>query len=113
MICSPHVPFIEACEQARLHYVVVAKPDSHQELWEWAEELEAMKESEHVQWSVGPACMRQRYEARIVRRRRAAAGADGEVRVNFVEAVGEQQNGQANLSQLMGNGLGSDCQECG
>ncbi len=87
-----HVPFIEACEQARLHYVVVAKPDSHQELWEWVEELEAMKEREHVQWSVGPACMRRRYEARIVRG--VPLRADGEVRVNFVEVWERDKTGK-------------------
>ncbi|MEJ7709027.1 MAG: hypothetical protein WKF84_04030 [Pyrinomonadaceae bacterium] len=39
-----HVPFVQACEQARLHYVLVAKPDSHQELFEWVEDLEKLSE---------------------------------------------------------------------
>ncbi|MEJ7712876.1 MAG: hypothetical protein WKF84_24295 [Pyrinomonadaceae bacterium] len=62
-----HVPFVQACEQARLHYVLVAKPDSHQELFEWVEDLEKLGASESVAWHVGPACARKFYQARIVR----------------------------------------------
>lgn len=62
-----HVPFVFLCEELRMKYVVVCKPTSHEETFEWAEELEQMGENERVQWSVGPACQRQHYEARIVR----------------------------------------------
>jgi hypothetical protein len=78
-----HVPFIEECMRQRLHYVLVAKPSSHKELWEWVAELEAMKACEHVPWSVGPACQRKSYEARIMRE--VPLRADGEVRVTLVE----------------------------
>ncbi len=78
-----HVPFIEQCQKQRLHYVLVAKPSSHKELFEWVEELDEMKECEHVEWSLGPACQRKSYEARIARE--VPLRADGEVRVTFVE----------------------------
>lgn len=62
-----HVPLVELCEALRMKYVLVCKPTSHEETFEWVEDLERMKESEWVRWSVGPACQRQNYEARIVR----------------------------------------------
>ena len=76
-----HVPFIEECAQQRLHYVLVAKPTSHKELWEWVEELAALGESERVEWRVGPACSRKFYEARIVRA--VPLRADAAVEANF------------------------------
>lgn len=62
-----HVPFVCLCEELRLKYVLVCKPSSHAETFEWVEELERMGESEWVRWSVGPAGQRQNYEARVVR----------------------------------------------
>ncbi len=87
-----HVPFIEACEQARLHYVIVAKPTSHKELWEWVAELAEMKASEDVAWEVGAACQRKSYRARIVRSVPVRAG--GDVRVTFVEVWERDKEGQ-------------------
>ncbi len=86
-----HVPFAEECQKARLHYVVVAKPDSHEELFEWVEDLEKLKESEHVEWSVGPLCSRKFYHARIVRE--VPLRADEQVIVNFVEVWEKDQAG--------------------
>lgn len=62
-----HVPFVELCEALRMKYVVVCKPTSHEERFEWVDELERMGESEWVRWVVGPACQRQSYAARVVR----------------------------------------------
>lgn len=78
-----HVPFVQECEKGRLHYVLVAKPASHQELCEWVAELAALGESEQVEWEVGPACARKFYQARFVRQ--VPLRADGEVEVTFVE----------------------------
>ncbi|MEJ7709144.1 MAG: hypothetical protein WKF84_30280 [Pyrinomonadaceae bacterium] len=86
-----HVPFVQACEQARLHYVLVAKPDSHQELFEWVEDLEKLGASESVAWHVGPACARKFYQARIVRE--VPLRADGAVSVTFVEVWERDQEG--------------------
>jgi hypothetical protein len=77
------VPFVQECEQARAHYVLVAKPESHQELFEWVEELERLKEVEYVEWAEGPACRRKNYRARIARE--VPLRADGAVWVNYVE----------------------------
>jgi hypothetical protein len=87
-----HVPFIEECARRRIHYVIVAKPSSHKELFEWVEELEAMKATEHVSWSVGPACQRKSYEARIARE--VPLRADGELRVTFVEVWERDKEGK-------------------
>lgn len=62
-----HVPFVELCEGLRMKYVLVCKPASHEERFEWVDELERMGVSEWVRWGVGPACHRQNYEARVVR----------------------------------------------
>lgn len=62
-----HVPFVGVCEALRMKYVLVCKPTSHEETFEWVDDLERMGESEWVRWDVGPACQRQSYEARVVR----------------------------------------------
>jgi hypothetical protein len=88
-----HVPFVKECEKARLHYVLVAKPDSHQELFQWAEELEELNAVEHLKWSVGAACKRRTYHARIVRE--APLRGDCEVRVTLVEVWEGDKEGRA------------------
>jgi len=87
-----HVPFVKQCERLRLHYVLVAKPDSHKELFEWVEELSSLKEIEQVVWSVGPACQRKSYQARIVRA--VPLRESGEAVVNFVEVWEQARDGQ-------------------
>lgn len=87
-----HVPFIEECVSARLHYVLVAKPTSHKELFAWVEELDELKECEQVKRSVGPACQRRSYQARIARE--VPLRADGEVRVTFVEVWERDKEGK-------------------
>ena len=87
-----HVPFVEECAKCRLHYVLVAKPDSHKELFEWVEELERLGESEHWQWSEGAACRRKFYHARVVRE--VPLRADGKVSVTFVEVWEQDKEGQ-------------------
>lgn len=54
-----HVPFVELLAATRMKWVLVCKPTSHAETFEWAEELERMGENEWVRWSVGAACQRQ------------------------------------------------------
>jgi hypothetical protein len=78
-----HVPFVEECQKRRFSYVLVAKPDSHKELFEWVEDLDKLEECEHVFWHVGPACSRKYYHARIARE--VPLRADGKVKVQFVE----------------------------
>lgn len=62
-----HEPMVELLESLRFHYLLVAKPESHNEMFEWVEELERMGESERGQWQQGPACKRRCFEYRIIR----------------------------------------------
>ena len=60
-------PLIEKCQENRLHYLLVAKEDSHPEMIEWVEEIDRLGGSERGQWQEGPACKRKTVEYRIVR----------------------------------------------
>ncbi len=60
-------PFIEKCLENRLHYVLVAKPQSHPEMLEWVRELKEIGGCERVERSEGVACQRKTYEYAIVR----------------------------------------------
>ena len=87
-----HVPFVLLCEELRLKYVVVCKPTSHEETFEWVAELERMGENERVQWSVGAACQRQHFEARIVRS--VPLRADDAVSATLVEVWQKNKAGE-------------------
>lgn len=50
-----HEPFVDERTELRMHYVLVAKPESHKELFEWVEGLERQGLSEHGSWEEGPA----------------------------------------------------------
>ena len=62
-----HEPFVQQLKQSRLRFVLVAKPDSHKELFAWVEMIEQAGGSEHGDWHQGPACRRRWFEYRIVR----------------------------------------------
>jgi hypothetical protein len=62
-----HEPFVELLASQRFHYVLVAKPESHKELFEWVEEIDRMGESERGQWQEGPACKRRCFDYRFIR----------------------------------------------
>lgn len=62
-----HEPFVQQLQQSRFPFVLVAKPDSHKELFEWVEMLERAGSSEHGHWQEGPACQRRFFQYRIVR----------------------------------------------
>ena len=87
-----HVPFVELCTATRMKWVLVCKPTSHEETFEWAEELERMGENEWVRWSVGPACQRQSYEARIIRH--VPLRADDAVYTTLVEVWQKNKAGE-------------------
>lgn len=61
-----HEPMVELLARERFHYVLVAKPESHKEMFEWVEEIEQMGESQRGQWQEGPACKRRSFEYRII-----------------------------------------------
>jgi hypothetical protein len=88
-----HVPFVKLCGECRMRYILVAKPSSHKELWEWVEDLEKLGETEWVEWSEGPLAKRRYFRGRIARD--VPLRADDAARVNFLEvwetnSVGKQ-----------------------
>ncbi len=87
-----HVPFVQALKQQRMHYIVVAKPSSHAELWEWVEDLERLKATEWVEWRVGPACQQKSYRARIARC--VPLRQDAAVEATFVEVWETKRKGE-------------------
>lgn len=78
-----HEPFVQLLDEKRLHFVLVAKPDSHQELFEWVEELERQGDCQKFQWQEGPFDKRRYFEARSMRC--VPLKSDGKIAVNFVE----------------------------
>lgn len=61
-----HEPFIAQLRDLRLHHVLVCKPTSHLELYEWVKDLERLEGCPQGQWHEGPACRRRFYTYRIV-----------------------------------------------
>lgn len=78
-----HEPMVELLASQRFHYVLVAKPESHKEMFEWVEEIDRIGESVRGQWQEGPACKRRYFEYRIIRE--VPLSASRRVRVNLVE----------------------------
>jgi hypothetical protein len=76
-------PSVKLLGEKRLHFVLVARPESHQELFDWVEELDRIGACERGQWQEGPACKRRFFEYRIARQVPLKAG--GEVEVKFSE----------------------------
>ena len=62
-----HEPFVQQLMQQRFHYVLVAKPESHQELFQWVEMIEQAGGGQRGSWQQGPACKRRDFEYRILR----------------------------------------------
>lgn len=87
-----HEPFVQQLKQSRFPFVVVAKPDSHQELFEWVEMLERAGGSEHDHWHEGPASKRRFFQYRIVRQVPLSAALT--TWVTFVEVWETNKTGQ-------------------
>src|SRR5262249_18017258 len=51
-----HEAFVELLANQRLHYLLVAKPKLHKELFAWVEEIDQIGESHCQQWQEGPVC---------------------------------------------------------
>lgn len=60
-----HEPFVAQLRDLRLHHVLVCKPTSHVELYEWVEEMERLDGCVKGQWHEGAACRRRFYTYRI------------------------------------------------
>lgn len=79
-----HEPFIKELRALRMGFVLVAKPTSHKELFEWVEELDRLGECVKGRWEEGAGCKRRTFEYRIAHC--VPLTESGEVRVNFIEA---------------------------
>ncbi len=62
-----HEPFVEQLTELRMPYVLVAKAESHKELFEWVAGFERQGLCECGQWHEGPAGQRLTYQYRLVR----------------------------------------------
>jgi hypothetical protein len=78
-----HEPFILELRGLRLGFVLVAKPASHQELYEWVEDLDRLGQCVKGQWEEGPLAKRRYFEYRIVSQ--VPLTQSDQVLVNFVE----------------------------
>ncbi len=79
-----HEPMIEKLGQERMRFLLVVKPGSHPETFDWVEDLEQSGGwVERGSWSEGPASKRRHFEYRIVRQVPLTQGR--KVWVNFVE----------------------------
>jgi hypothetical protein len=72
-------------------FVLVAKPTSHAELFEWVEALDRLGACERGQWEAGPACQRRYFEYRIARP--VPLSQSGKVLVNLVEVWERNKEG--------------------
>jgi hypothetical protein len=64
----PHEPLLGQVGQLAMRYLLVVKPGSQPETFEWVEDLEAKREwVEHGRWTEGPVAKRRFFEYRICR----------------------------------------------
>jgi hypothetical protein len=62
-----HEPMVQLLQQLRWRFMLVAKPDSHKELFTWVEMVQRAGGGQQGQWHEGPACQRRFFEYRVVR----------------------------------------------
>lgn len=87
-----HEPFVMWLIERRLHFLLVAKPESHQELFEWVEDLDLRGECVKGAWEEGAGGKRRTFEYRIVNV--VPLRVDGKVGVNYVEVWERDQSGK-------------------
>lgn len=87
-----HGPFLEQLESNRLHYVIVAKPDSHKEMFEWVEEIDSFGGSLRGSWQEGPASKRRYYEYRVVKQ--VPINGERKTFVTFIEVWERKKEGE-------------------
>ena len=78
-----HEPFVLELRALRLSFMLVVKPTSHKELFEWVEDLDRRGECLKGSWEEGPACKRRYFEYRLATQ--VPLTKSGKVLVNFVE----------------------------
>lgn len=77
--------------EQRMGFVLVAKPASHVELFDWVENLDRLGECVRGSWEEGPVCKRRYFEYRIGRQMPLTQS--GKVLVNFVEVWERNKEG--------------------
>ena len=87
-----HVPFVEQLQHLRLHYVLVAKPDSHPTLMAAVAAAEAQGVSQQGKWHDRSGTRRRIYTYRILRQLPLAVA--GTVRVTYVEVWEHNPGGE-------------------
>jgi hypothetical protein len=87
-----HEPFVKLLQEKGLRFVLVARPESHQELFDWVEDLDRIGACERGKWQEGPACKRRFFEYRIARQ--VPIKAEGKVEVNFIEVWERDREGK-------------------
>lgn len=87
-----HEPFIEELRRLRMNFVLTSKPGSHEELFDWVEDLDRIGECIKGKWEEGPACKRRYFEYRIASQ--VPIKQDGEVTVNFIEVWEKNKEGR-------------------
>lgn len=78
-----HEPFILELRNLRMNFVLVAKPSSHAELYEWVEDLDRLGQCVKGTWEEGPLAKRRYFEYRIASQ--VPLTQSDPVQVNFVE----------------------------
>lgn len=87
-----HEPFVLDLRELRMGFVLVAKPASHVELFDWVEDLDRLGECVRGKWEEGPASKRRYFEYRIAHQ--VPLTQAGEVLVNFVEVWERNKEGK-------------------
>lgn len=85
-------PFIKELRELRMSFILVAKPTSHKELFEWVEELDRLGECVKGKWGEGEGCKRRTFEYRIAHR--VPLRQSGEVWVDFIEVWEQNKEGK-------------------
>jgi hypothetical protein len=87
-----HEPFIKELRALRMGFVLVAKPTSHKELFEWVEQLDRLGECVKGEWEEGFGLRRRRFAYRIAQG--VPLTESGDVRVVFVEVWERNKEGK-------------------
>lgn len=87
-----HEPLILELRNLRMNFVLVAKPSSHAELYEWVEDLDRLGQCGKGAWEEGPLAKRRSFQYRIARQ--VPLTQSDQVRVNFVEVWERNKSGK-------------------
>jgi hypothetical protein len=87
-----HEPFILNLRALRMGFVLVAKPESHKELYTWVEDQDRIGQCVKGTWEEGPLAKRRRFEYRIASQ--VSLTQSDQVAVNFVEVWERNKKGK-------------------